>query len=160
MQGNDKVIAALQAAMNAEATLAEVYKLNGRALCKKLGLKTGKELKELGCQCRGYMKKIAKRLELFEVFPEVEPATATVGKTTTETIDDLIGMELAAVKQYTQDVVACWNAKDMDCFHFFQHMCKWHTVGENGNVGHLNYLQHERRQLTEFGEKDYEEVHA
>jgi bacterioferritin (cytochrome b1) len=154
-----EVIAVLQRAVNTESDLEEAYKLNGKILWEDFAIKTGKELRDLGKQSEKFKKKLVVRLRFYEINPEVVTNPAGIGGTVTEILDQLIQLEIAAVQELAAAVQICWDAKAMEAFHFFQHLCKWHTVGGSGVVGHLHYLEHERKQLLKLGENDYVAAH-
>jgi len=148
MKGNSKVLSALQEAINLEASLAAAYCLNGQALKHTIGIKVAGELKSLGKQSKCYKKMLVKQLLFLEGTPEVAPDTAVVEDSISAMLDDLLKMENDTLARYTEFTKICYDADDMPNFHLFQHLCKFHSTGGNGNEGHLDYLSHEIRQLA------------
>ncbi len=159
MNGDPNVMRALQDAINLEATLSTAYYLNGKSLRSGLGLKTGKELKDLGKQCCSYKKKLLKRLFFLDGTPEISVETVIVGDGVGTVLNDLRAMELNAVAFYTTLMTIALEAKDGNVFHIAQHLIKWHETGGNGFRGHVRYLEHELKQLTKLGENDYVAAH-
>jgi len=159
MNGNPQVIAVMQEGLNLEASLAHAYFLNGTALKEGLGIKTGTELMELGEQCCHYKEKLLKRLLLLGASPEIAPDTATLANSVAETLQELLMLEESLLTHYTTAVKVCYDAADMEAFHFFQHLCKDHTIGQHKRRGHIKYLEHERIQFAALGEVNYIAAH-
>jgi bacterioferritin (cytochrome b1) len=159
MKGNPKVVAALQEAVNMEASLAAAYYLNGKHLKCGLGLKTGKELMDLGKQSCCHKDKLIKRLLFLEANAEIDAEVATIGSGVGNILKDLLQLENDVLARYTASAQICWEADDMSNFHLFQHLCKWHTTGGNGFDGHIRYIEHEQLQLNTLGEVNYLTAH-
>ena len=96
----------------------------------------------------------------FDGAPQFVPKPATTHKTVTDIQADAIAAETAIVARYSALCKEAYEAGEMDVFHLYQHLIKWHRRGGNGNEGHLAWLQKQNWQLQEFGEKDYEAVKA
>lgn len=160
MKGDPKVMAGLQEAINLEASLMLQYLLDQRNV-KRFGLSLADGLKTLHEQCEGYMKDLASALLFFDGgAPEFAPGRALTHMSVTAIQDDAIAAEQAVVTRYVDLCKQAYDAGEMDIFHLYQHLIKWHRRGGNGNEGHLLWLQKQNWQLVEFGEKDYEEVKA
>jgi len=160
MKGNEKVMAGLQEAINLEASLMLQYLLDQRNV-KRFGLSIASGLKKLHEQCEGYMKDIASALLFFDGgAPAFAPKPAATHPTVAAIQTDAIAAEQAVVARYAELCREAFDAGEMDIFHLYQHLTKWHRRGGNGNEGHLAWLQKQNWQLVEFGEKDYEEVKA
>jgi bacterioferritin (cytochrome b1) len=159
MKGDPGVIATLQDALNKEASLAAMYYLNGKHLKHGLGVKTGKELMDLGKQCCSYKNKLLKRLFFLEATPEIAPDIAMLASDIPVTFDECVALEQNILGVYASLVRTAYDVNCMDVFHFAQHMCKWHTVGQGDFVGHLKYLEHEKTQLAALGLDGYIQAH-
>ena len=160
MKGSPDVITSLQEAVNMEASLAEVYGLNGAALKKGLGVKTGSELKGLGKQCKCYKKKLMKSLFLYDVAIEVAPDIATIAADIPTTLSELLSLEMDIITHYTDMMEIAWAAKDADVFHLAQHLVLRHKVGDRDFDGHVRYLEHEQKQLAALGLVNYITAHV
>ena len=155
MKGDPKVLAALQAAINLEASVSAAYLLNGKILHQDLAIKTGKELKELGEQACKFKKMLIKHLRFLDGSPDVDADVASLGDNVEQVLTELLKAEMDIVAQYTDFTVTCWAAKDMENFHLFQHLIRWHRAGHSQYRGHIMYLEHELKQIEKLGETDY-----
>jgi len=158
MKGDAKVMVALQAAIALEGTLAAMYCINSIDQ-KRLGLHTGGELHEFASQCKEYRQDMVRRLFFLEGDPELSMEPAKAPDTIKAALEALLAKELAAISQYQAAVKLCWEAGDMSNFHWFQHMTKWHEIGDDKYKGHVAYLQKEIWQMEQLGEADYVAVH-
>jgi bacterioferritin (cytochrome b1) len=158
MKGTSGVIAALQEAINLEATAANAYLVNGKDQQRR-GMKTGDELLELKDQCCKFQKMLIKHLLFFDEKVELSPDPVTVGDAFDTTLDELIAMEMNIVERYTAAMKLCYTEGDGSNHHLFQHLLRWHREGQREYTGHLKYLEHERWQFAKLGEVDYIAAH-
>jgi bacterioferritin (cytochrome b1) len=160
MKCDPKVMAGLQEAINLEASLMLQYLLDQRNV-KRFGLSLADGLKNLHEQCEGYMKDLASAVLFFDGgAPEFAPWRAVTHTSVTTIQAAAIAAEQTLVTRYVDLCKQAGEAGEMDVFHLYQHLIKWHRRGGNGNEGHLAWLQKQNWQLAEFGEKDYEAVKA
>ena len=159
MKAPPQVLAGLQEAADAELSLSLQYLLDQRNV-KRFGLSIADGLKTLHEQCESYAKDLASAMLFFEGAPQFVPKPATTHKTVADIQTDAIAAETAIVSRYSALCKEAYEAGEMDIFHLYQHLIKWHRRGGNGNEGHLAWLQKQNWQLVEFGEKDYEAVKA
>jgi len=157
MKGDPKVTAALQEAINIEASLMNQYKLNWRD-AKRFGLDLAEGWEKLHTQAEGYMDTLVSRLLFLEGDPAITPAAVKTYASLKEMLSDAQASELAAVARYAEIVKACWDAGDMSNCHYFQHLSKWHREGDEGGsgtisaTGHLSWLQKQLWQIGKLGE--------
>ena len=159
MKAPPQVLAGLQDAANLEMSQSLQYLLDQRNV-KRFGLSIADGLKTLHEQCESYAKDLASAILFLDGAPEFAPKSATTHKTIAEIQTDAIAAETAIVSRYSALCKEAYEAGEMDIFHLYQHLIKWHRRGGNGNEGHLAWLQKQNWQLVEFGEKDYEAVKA
>jgi bacterioferritin (cytochrome b1) len=159
MKAPPQVLAGVQEAINLELSLALQYLLDQRNV-KRFGLSIADGLKALHEQCESYAKDLASLVLFLDGAPQFGPKPAVTHKTVTEIQTDAIAAETALVARYTALCKEAYEAGEIDVFHLYQHLVKWHRRGGNGNEGHLAWLQKQNWQLLEFGEKDYEAVKA
>lgn len=158
MKGSARVLAALQEAINLEATAANAYLINGKDQ-KRRGMKTGDELLELHKQCCKFSKILMKHLLFLGGSIDLEPEPVTMGDDFGRTLDELVEMENDIVAKYTAAVKICYAEDDESNFHLFQHLIRWHREGQREYTGHLKYLEHEQWQYEKLGESDYIAAH-
>lgn len=162
MKGNQKVMAALQEAIDLEAFLAAQYKLECRD-AKRFGLDIHEGLEKLHSQCEGYLDTLVSRVLFYESDPQIAPKAATVHDNVTQMLVDVQGAEAALIERYAEIAGICWEAGGVHIsdFHYFQHLIKWHSMGDEGGsgtvsvMGHVSWIQKQLWQLGQFGEKDY-----
>ena len=159
MKAPPQVLAGLQEAINLELSLSLQYLLDQRNV-KRFGLSIAGGLKALHEQCESYAKDLASLMLFLDGAPQFAPRPAVTHKTVTEIQTDAIAAETAIVARYTALCKEAYEAGEIDVFHLYQHLVKWHRRGGNGNEGHLAWLQKQNWQLLEFGEKEYEAVKA
>lgn len=160
MKGNPAVLAGLQEAINLEESLALQYALDARNL-KRYGLSISRGMKMLARQCRGYATELVDALLFFDGGePSIVCEEAATHPTVSTIQADALVAEQNIVARYAELCKEAFAAGEMDVFHLYQHLTKWHRRGGNGNEGHLAWLQKQNWQLLEFGEKEYEEVKA
>jgi bacterioferritin (cytochrome b1) len=159
MKGDPKVLAGLQEAINLEMTLMLQYLLDQRNV-KRFGLSIADGLKTLHEQCEDYAKDLASAMLFLDGTPAFAPKPAATHATVTSIQTDAMAAEQALVARYSVLCKEAYDAGEIDVFHLYQHLIKWHRRGGNGNEGHLAWLQKQDWQLAEFGEKDYEAVKA
>ena len=154
MKGDPKVIAALQEAITLELAQALQYKLDyldsGR-----LGLDIADALKTRHEQCEEWADSIAGRLLFLEGAPIYSAQPVKTHDSVPDIISGHIAAETAIVERYAALTVVCWEAGDMDNFHYFQHLSKWHRQGGNDFHGHLSWLQKQQWQLNTLGTNNY-----
>ena len=159
MKAPPQVLAGIQEAINLELSLSLEYLLDQRNV-KRFGLSIADGLKALHEQCESYAKDLASLLLFLDGAPQFAPTPAVTHKTVTDIQNDAIAAETAVVARYSALCKEAYEAGEIDVFHLYQHLVKWHRRGGNGNEGHLAWLQKQNWQLLEFGEKDYEAVKA
>ena len=155
MKGDPQVMAGLQEAINLEASLTLQYFLDQRN-AKRYGLDIADGLKELSEQSQDHTKHLTSRLLFLDGAPEIAAQPAKSHATVTEILTNALASETAIVARYSSLCKAAYEAGDMEIFHFYQHLAKWHRLGDDKFKGHIAWLQKQLWQLGEFGEKDYE----
>ena len=159
MKGNAKVMAGLQEAIDLELSLSLQYLLD-QCNVQRYGLSIADGLKVLSDQSKDYVGQLTGALLFFEGAPGFNAKPAATHKTVTDIETEAVANETAIVVRYSALCKEAYEAGEMDIFHLYQHLTKWHRRGGNGYEGHLSWLQKQRWQLQEFGEKDYEAVKA
>ena len=159
MKAPPQVLAGVQEAIDLELSLSLQYLLDQRNV-KRFGLSIAGGLKKLHDQCDAYAKDLATLMLFLDGAPQFAPKPATTHKTVADIQTDAIAAETAIVSRYSALCKEAYEAGEIDVFHLYQHLVKWHRRGGNGNEGHLAWLQKQNWQLLEFGEKDYEAVKA
>ena len=155
MIGNPIVTAALQESINLEANMCNVYCINGIALKHRLGIKVGKELKGLGKQSKCFKKMLIGHLLFLDGKPEIDADIAVIGDDIPAMLNEMLAREMALVTKYTEFTKTCYDVNDMENFHLFQHLIRWHRAGHGQYEGHIAYLEHELKQLAALGLVDY-----
>jgi bacterioferritin (cytochrome b1) len=158
MKGDPAVMVALQEAILLEENLANQYCIAAIDQTR-FGLHSGAELKELAGQCCDWKKEMIRRL----FFLEGDPILKADPVKTTDSLEDMLNklyaMEQTAADKYVEFTKLCYDKNDISNFHWFQHMSKWHTVGDDKYKGNMAYLQKELWQMDKLGENDYIAVH-
>lgn len=154
MKGNAAVLTALQAIIDLEMTLSLQYQLDA-AHMKCYGLSIAGGLRCLSHQSRQFAKMATKKILAFEGEPSISAGEAKTNDAIPDIFTGAIVAEEKIVAACAQFAKVCWDAGDMATFHFFQHLAKWHTTGDNGYKGHLEWLEKQAWQLDELGEQDY-----
>jgi bacterioferritin (cytochrome b1) len=150
MQVDPHIIALLQESLNMEASLALryfAYQLDA----SRFGLSIADGLGKLGDQCEVYEKELAGRILFLESTPTIAPSPAQPADSLTEMLESLRQAETAAIVRYAEMTVAFWDLKDMPNFHYFQHLSKWHAMGDDGKQGHMSWIQKQQWQLQRVG---------
>jgi bacterioferritin (cytochrome b1) len=154
MKGDPGVMTGLNEAAEIEASLMLQYALNALDL-KRLGLSIADGFKDLHEQAEGFWMDLTAKL----LFLEGAPTTAPKAAKSQDTIDGMLGeamaAELAAIARFTSLCRAAYEVGDMEVFHFYQHLVKWHRTGGNGNKGHIKWLQKQLYQFSKLGETEY-----
>ena len=154
MKGSEKVMAALQEAINMEYTLASQYQLD-QCDVGRLGLSIEDRLGDLHEQCEDYGKLLVARLLFLEGSPVVAPGPAATHDDVGSIITSAIAAESGVIAKYAEFTKTAFEEGDMDNFHLFQHLSKWHRQGGNDNKGHLSWLQKQAWQFGKLGETGY-----
>jgi bacterioferritin (cytochrome b1) len=147
-------MAGLQEAINIEASLMLQYAIDWQDT-DRLGLSIADGLEKLHEQSEGWWQELTSKLLFLEGAPVAVPAKAATHDTVTDILNDSLAAELAAVDQFTVLCKAAYDAGDLEMFHYYQHLAKWHRSGGNGNKGHISWLQKQLWQLKKLGENDY-----
>jgi bacterioferritin len=148
MEGNDKVIAALQAGLAKEAHLNLQCRLNQRTLAY-LGLGTlAKKIKAHGDYAHEYMKQVTKRILFLEGNPSYQIAPIVEQASVTELLKNLLALNLAIVAPYEDAVAVATAAKDDTTRNLFEHLLKWHQED-------ICWLEKQVRLIGTLGEATY-----
>jgi bacterioferritin len=161
MDGDGKVMAGLQEAINLEWAGALQYGLDARDLMR-LGLKTADGLMTLHEQCEMFAWDLIDRLLFLGGSPEIRPDNAAETHATVgDILNDALAFEMAVVGRYAELCKEAYEAGDMEAFHLYQHLTKWHRMGGNDNKGHIAWLQKQLAQYQKVGgEAQYIQIKA
>lgn len=154
MQGTPLAMAGLQDAINLEISLSLQYALF-RDDCKRFGLSIAEGWQDLHEQCESFAQQLTSRLLFLEGEPKLTPAPAGPLDDVAQMLAAANQAELALLAKYTGICRQCWEEGDLDNFHFFQHLAKWHRQGGNDYKGHLSWIQMQAWQLKNTGETGY-----
>jgi bacterioferritin (cytochrome b1) len=160
MKGDPDVMAGLQEAITILASLEAQYALDGLDV-KRLELDLGDGLSKLAEQCEDQKKCLLIRLLFLDGgAPVITPAPAATHSKIGDILTDATKAELAAVARFRALGKQAWGADDLSNSHYYQHLCKWHEVGDDKYKGHLAWLQQQSSLFGTLGDKDYIAVNA
>ena len=140
-----------------EYSLASQYDLDQRDVAR-LGLSIEDRLGCLHEQSESCGRLLVDRLLFLEGAPVIAPASAKTHDDVGSIISDAIAAETAIIAKYAEFIKVAFDAGDMDNFHLFQHLSKWHRQGGNDNKGHMAWLQKQAWQFGKLGESGYLEA--
>lgn len=126
MNGNAKVIAALQAALALEAHLNIQYRHDWRVIKFQGVKKVASGVKDLGCAAHRFMKKVADRILYLGGGTSYTVGAITDQQTLTEILQNELSLEMAIVAPYEQAVQTSMQALDDTTRNLFEHLLKWH----------------------------------
>ena len=154
MKGNAQVMAGLQEAINLEASRKMQYWLDAKDT-GRVGLGMAEGLKTMAEQSGCHMGELIGRLLFLEGAPQIAAAAAVTHNNLESILTDAVAMETAMVVRFGELCREAWAAGDMSNFHFFQHLCKWHTVGDDKFQGHIAWIQKKLWQYGKLGEAGF-----
>lgn len=146
MEGNLQVIETLKAAMVIEGHLNLQYRLDWRAVDLMGGKKIAKHLKHFGHDAHEWLRKVTDRLIFLGGDPGYSIPAIVQASTLTETLQNELDLEMAAVKPYEEAVQIAMKALDDTTRNLFEHLLKWH---ENR---HIMWLEQQLALIKGFDE--------
>jgi bacterioferritin (cytochrome b1) len=160
MKGNPDVMTGLQEAITIMASLGAQYSLDACDV-KRLDLNLGDSLDKLAGQCEDQLKCLVTRLLFLDGgAPVVNPSQAATHGKIGDILSDAMKAETEAVERFRALGEQCRGAGDLSNYHYYQHLCKWHEVGDDKFDGHLAWIQQQTTLFAKLGESDYIAVNA
>jgi len=137
MKGDKKVMALLQAAIEAEMTATHQY-LTTAHILKGWGVDklADYEFAEANDE-RGHTDKFAQRLVFLDGIPDFSKiGKFKIGKTIPEMLKNDLALELEAVKMYREAVATCEDLRDYGSSELFEEVLR----AEEGHVDHIESM--------------------
>jgi bacterioferritin len=153
MQGNPKVIAALNEALAEELMAINQYFLHGE-MCENWHYdRLGSFIRKQSIDEMKHAEELIERILFLDATPSMtEPMTINIGKNVREQLESDLKLELGAVAMYNRSVQICREAGDNGSRELFERLLQ-------DEEKHVDWLEAQMHQIKEIGYERYLSQH-
>jgi bacterioferritin len=149
MQGNPKVVAALNQALSAELTAIAQYMVHAEMLSNWGYARLGGLIKKQAIDEMKHAEGLIERLLFLDAAPQIAvQLQPKIGKTVAEQIANDLAAETEAIHMYNASVKACSGAGDNGTRDLFEQMVK-------DEEQHADWLESQQHMIKEMGYDNY-----